>query len=202
MLLLVFMSGWRPCRRRLQSRSYRRRRPHSSDWSSRTSPSGSGGPACCSPRRRSDRFPVGPHLDPKYKETERSMWKSLTSHRIWDSVSTRGSVSLPYIYKSLKLSERYPVNRTLWICFVLFVGLNLWLTDNVGEVLHGCFDFLCFHIYNYFPALTFVFVCFLMAPIGQMLGSFLLYFYVLLLLCILTFKGCISVKIPRFNIKY
>jgi len=68
------------------------------------------------------------------------------------------------------------------------------LTDNVGEVLHGCFDFFCFLVYNYFPALTFLFLCFPMALLSQMHGSFLQYFYVLLLLCILTFEGCISAK--------
>jgi len=42
---------------------------------------------------------------------------------------------------------------------------------------------------------------FLMALLGQMHGSFLLYLDVLLLLllCILTFEGCISVKINKIS---
>lgn len=43
-------------------RARRPRRPHSAGWSSRTSPSGSGGPGCCSPRKRSARSPGGPGL--------------------------------------------------------------------------------------------------------------------------------------------
>jgi len=45
-----------------------------------------------------------------------------------------------------------------------------------------------------FLALTILFLCFLMALLGQMHGLFLLYFSFSLLLCIPTFEGCISVK--------